>query len=183
MLRPEEITSILRSRIEQYDVETNLAEVGTVLQVGDGIARIHGLENCVALELLELEHGVTGLALNLEEDNVGAALFGEWQHVKEGEPVRRTGRIADVPVGPALLGRVVDPLGNPLDGQGPVESSESRPIEWKAPGVIERQPVKEPLQTGIKAIDSMTNIGRGQRELLIGDRSTGKTAIAIDTIL
>jgi F-type H+/Na+-transporting ATPase subunit alpha len=182
-LRPEEITSILRQRIEQFDVETNLAEVGTVLQVGDGIARIHGLENCVALELLELEHGVTGLALNLEEDNVGTALFGEWQHVKEGEPVRRTGRIAAVPVGPALLGRVVDPLGNPLDGQGPVESSESRPIEWKAPGVIERQPVKEPLQTGIKAIDSMTNIGRGQRELIIGDRSTGKTAIAIDTIL
>jgi F-type H+-transporting ATPase subunit alpha len=182
-LRPEEITSILRERIEQFDVETDLAEVGTVLSVGDGIARVHGLENCLALELLELEHGVTGLALNLEEDNVGIALFGEWDKVKEGEPVRRTGKVASVPVGPALLGRVVDPLGNPLDGLGPIEASETRPAEWKAPGVIQRQPVKEPLQTGIKAIDSMTNVGRGQRELIIGDRSTGKTAIAIDTIL
>jgi len=182
-LRPEEITSILKQRIEEFDVETDLAEVGTVLQVGDGIARIHGLENCVALEMLELEHGVVGLAFNLEEDNVGATLFGEWQEVKEGEPVRRTGRVASVPVGEGLLGRVVDPLGNPLDGQGPLESSETRPLEWKAPGVIERQPVKEPLQTGIKAIDSMTNIGRGQRELIIGDRSTGKTAIVVDTIL
>src|SRR5919206_8847 len=182
-LRPEEITSILRQRIEEFDVETNLAEVGTVLQVGDGIARVHGLENCVALEMLELEHGVVGLAFNLEEDNVGAALFGEWDKVKEGEPVRRTGRVADVPVGPGLLGRVVDPLGNPLDGQGPIESSERRPLEFKAPGVVQRQPVKEPLQTGIKAIDSMTNVGRGQRELIIGDRGTGKTAIAVDTIL
>jgi len=182
-LRPEEITSILRERIEQFDVETNLAEVGTVLQIGDGIARIHGLENCVALEMLELEHGVVGLAFNLEEDNVGAALFGEWEHVREGEPVRRTGQVASVPVGEALLGRVVDPLGNPLDGQGPVETSETRPLEWKAPGVVKRQPVKQPLQTGIKAIDSMIPIGRGQRELIIGDRSTGKTAIAIDTIL
>ena len=182
-LRPEEITSILKERIEQFDVETNLAEVGSVLQVGDGIARIHGLENCVALEMLELEHGVVGLAFNLEEDNVGAALFGEWDLVKEGEPVRRTGNVASVPVGPGLLGRVVDPLGNPLDGLGPIEAAETRPVEWKAPGVIARQPVKEPLQTGIKAIDSMTNVGRGQRELIIGDRSTGKTAIAIDTIL
>ncbi|HZU20608.1 MAG TPA: F0F1 ATP synthase subunit alpha [Gaiellaceae bacterium] len=182
-LRPEEITSILRERIEKFDVESNLAEVGTVLQVGDGIARIHGLENCVALEMLELEHGVVGLAFNLEEDNVGAALFGEWDQVKEGEPARRTGRVASVPVGDALLGRVVDPLGNPLDGQGPIETSETRPLEWKAPGVVQRQPVKQPLQTGIKAIDSMTNVGRGQRELIIGDRSTGKTAIAIDTIL
>jgi F-type H+-transporting ATPase subunit alpha len=182
-LRPEEITSILRQRIEQYDVETDLAEVGTVLQIGDGIARIYGLENCVALELLELEHGVTGLAFNLEEDDVGAALFGEWEQIKEGQPVRRTGRVADVPVGEALLGRVVDPLGNPLDGRGPIETEERRPLEFKAPGVIARQPVKEPLQTGIKSIDSMTNIGRGQRELIIGDRSTGKTAILIDTIL
>src|SRR5438105_8615491 len=182
-LRPEEITSILRQRIEQFDVETNLAEVGTVLQVGDGIARLHGLENCVALEMLELEHGVVGLAFNLEEDNVGAALFGDWDKVKEGEPVRRTGKVASVPVGESLLGRVVDPLGNPLDGQGPIESTETRPVEWKAPGVVQRQPVKEPLQTGIKAIDSMTNVGRGQRELIIGDHSTGKTAIAIDTIL
>ncbi|HVW87887.1 MAG TPA: F0F1 ATP synthase subunit alpha, partial [Gaiellaceae bacterium] len=169
-LRPEEITSILKERIEKFDVETNLAEVGTVLQVGDGIARIHGLENCLALEMLELEHGVTGLAFNLEEDNVGAALFGEWDQVKEGEPVRRTGKVASVPVGEALLGRVVDPLGNPLDGNGPIEASETRPVEFKAPGVIQRQPVKEPLQTGIKAIDSMTNVGRGQRELIIGDR-------------
>ncbi|HEY8315425.1 MAG TPA: F0F1 ATP synthase subunit alpha [Gaiellaceae bacterium] len=182
-LRPEEITSILRERIEQYDVETDLAEVGTVLSIGDGIARIYGLENAVAMEMLELEHGVVGLAFNLEEDDVGAALFGEWQKVNEGEPVRRTGSVASVPVGEALLGRVVDPLGNPLDGRGPIETDERRPLEFKAPGVIQRQPVKEPLQTGIKSIDSMTNIGRGQRELIIGDRSTGKTAILIDTIL
>src|SRR5215467_10476319 len=182
-LRPEEITAILRQRIEEFDVETNLAEVGTVLQLGDGIARVHGLENCVALELLDLDHGVVGLAFNLEEDNVGVALFGEWDKIKEGDPVRRTGRVADVPVGPGLLGRVVDPLGNPLDGQGPIETDERRPLEFKAPGVISRQPVKEPLQTGIKAIDSMTPIGRGQRELIIGDRSTGKTALAVDTII
>jgi F-type H+/Na+-transporting ATPase subunit alpha len=182
-LRPEEITSILKERIEHYDVETDLAEVGTVLQVGDGIARIYGLENAVAQEMLELEHDVVGLAFNLEEDDVGAALFGEWQHVKEGEPVKRTGRVASVPVGEALLGRVVDPLGNPLDGGGPIETDETRPLEFKAPGVVSRQPVKEPLQTGIKAIDSMTNVGRGQRELIIGDRQTGKTAILIDTIL
>ena len=182
-LRPEEITSILRQRIEQYDVETDLAEVGTVLQLGDGIARIYGLENAVAMEMLELEHGVVGLAFNLEEDDVGAALFGEWELVSEGEPVRRTGHVASVPVGEGLLGRVVDPLGNPLDGRGPIESDERRPLEFKAPGVVARQPVKEPLATGIKAIDSMTNIGRGQRELIIGDRSTGKTAILVDTIL
>jgi len=182
-LRPEEITSILKDRIERYDVETDLAEVGTVLQIGDGIARVYGLENCVAMEMLELEHGVVGLAFNLEEDDVGAALFGEWQHVKEGEPVRRTGKVASVPVGEGLLGRVVDPLGNPLDGQGPIESNETRQLEFKAPGVVARQPVKEPLQTGIKAIDSMTNVGRGQRELIIGDRQTGKTAILVDTIL
>jgi F-type H+-transporting ATPase subunit alpha len=182
-LRPEEITAILKDRIKEFDVETDLSEVGTVLQVGDGIARIHGLENCVALERLELEHGVVGIAFNLEEDNVGAALFGEWEHVKEGEPVRRTGEVMSVPVGDALLGRVVDPLGTPLDGLGPIETSERRPLEFKAPGVISRQGVKEPLQTGLKAIDSMIPIGRGQRELIIGDRSTGKTAIAIDTIL
>jgi F-type H+-transporting ATPase subunit alpha len=182
-LRPEEITSILKDRIQQFDVETDLSEVGSVLQVGDGIARIHGLENCVALERLEFEHGVTGIAFNLEEDNVGAALFGEWHHVKEGEPVRRTGEVMSVPVGPGLLGRVVDPLGNPLDGLGPIEAAERRPLEFKAPGVIQRQPVKEPMYTGLKAIDSMTAIGRGQRELIIGDRSTGKTAVVIDTIL
>ena len=182
-LRPEEITSILKERIEQYDVETDLAEVGGVLQVGDGIARIHGLENAVALELLELEHGVSGIALNLEEDNVGAALFGDWELVKEGEPVRRTGQVASVPVGDALIGRIVDPLGNPLDGGAPIETTERRPLEFKAPGVVDRQPVHEPLQTGLKAIDSMVPIGRGQRELIIGDRSTGKTAILVDTIL
>jgi F-type H+/Na+-transporting ATPase subunit alpha len=182
-LRPEEITSILKDRIKEFDVETDLSEVGTVLQVGDGIARIHGLENCVALERLELEHGVVGIAFNLEEDNVGTALFGDWEKVKEGEPVRRTGEVMSVPVGDGLLGRVVDPLGNPLDGLGDIESSARRPLEFKAPGVVSRQPVKEPLQTGLKAIDSMIPIGRGQRELIIGDRSTGKTAIAIDTIL
>ncbi|HEY7706029.1 MAG TPA: F0F1 ATP synthase subunit alpha [Gaiellaceae bacterium] len=182
-LRPEEITSILKERIEQYDVETDLAEVGQVLQVGDGIARIHGLENAVALELLELEHGVTGIGLNLEEDNVGAALFGDWELVKEGEPVRRTGQVASVPVGDDLIGRIVDPLGNPIDGGPPIETTERRPLEFKAPGVVDRQPVHEPLQTGLKAIDSMVPIGRGQRELIIGDRSTGKTAILVDTIL
>ena len=182
-LRPEEITSILKQRIEAYDVATDLSEVGTVLQVGDGIARVHGLENCVSLERLEFEHGVVGLAFNLEEDNVGVALFGEWHKVKEGQPVRRTGSVMSVPVGEALLGRVVDPLGDPLDGQGPIATSERRPLEFKAPGVIHRQPVKEPLMTGIKAIDSMTNVGRGQRELIIGDRGTGKTAVAIDAII
>jgi F-type H+/Na+-transporting ATPase subunit alpha len=182
-LRPEEITSILKQRIEQYDVETDLAEVGSVLEVGDGIARVYGLENAVSLELLEFEHGVTGLALNLEEDNVGTALFGEWEHVKEGEVVKRTGRVTSVPVGDALIGRIVNPLGQPVDGQGPVETTETRPMEFKAPGVVDRQPVKEPLQTGIKAIDAMIPIGRGQRELIIGDRGTGKTAIAVDTII
>ncbi|MEX1357058.1 MAG: F0F1 ATP synthase subunit alpha [Gaiellaceae bacterium] len=182
-LRPEEITSILRRRIEQFDVETDLAEVGTVLQIGDGIARVHGLESAIALELLEFEHGVTGIALNLEEDNVGAALFGDWEQVGEGEPVRRTGAIASVAVGEELLGRVVDPLGNPLDGGPPIKTTERRPLEFKAPGVVDRQPVKEPVQTGIKAIDSMIPIGRGQRELIIGDRQTGKTALVVDTIL
>jgi F-type H+-transporting ATPase subunit alpha len=182
-IRPEEITSILKQRIEEYDVETDLAEVGTVLQVGDGLARVYGLENCMAMEMLELEHGVTGIAFNLEEDNVGSPLFGEWEHVAEGEPVKRTGRVASVPVGDELVGRIVNPLGQPLDGGGPIAASEARPLEFKAPGVVQRQPVKEPLQTGIKAIDSMIPIGRGQRELIIGDRSTGKTAILVDTIL
>jgi F-type H+-transporting ATPase subunit alpha len=182
-IRPEEITSILRKQIEQYDVQTDLAEVGTVLQIGDGIARIYGLESAVAMEMLELEHGVTGLAFNLEEDNVGCALFGDWELIKEGDSAKRTGRVASVPVGEGLIGRIVDPLGNPIDGGPPIEASERRPMEFKAPGVIERQPVKEPLQTGIKAIDAMTNVGRGQRELIIGDRSTGKTTILVDTIL
>ena len=182
-LRPEEITSILKQRIEQYDVETDLSEVGTVLQVGDGIARVYGLENCVALERLEFENGVVGIAFNLEEDNVGVALFGAWQQVKEGQPVRRTGEVMSVPVGDAFLGRVVDPLGNPLDGQGPIAASGVRPLEFKAPGVIQRKPVAEPLQTGLKSIDSMIPIGRGQRELIIGDRGTGKTAVGVDTII
>src|SRR5262249_39236612 len=175
-LRPEEITSILKARIEQYEVETDLAEVGTVLQVGDGIARVYGLESSVAMEMLEFDHGVTGIAFNLEEDNVGSALFGEWELVKEGESVRRTSRVASVPVGDELVGRIVNPLGQPIDGGPPLEGTERRPLEFKAPGVVDRQPVKEPVQTGIKAIDSMIPIGRGQRELIIGDRSVGKTA-------
>jgi len=182
-LRPEEITSILKQRIEEYDVDTELAEVGTVLQVGDGLARVYGLESCMAMEMLELEHGVTGIAFNLEEGNVGVPLFGEWEHVREGESVKRTGKVVNVPVGDALVGRIVNPLGEPLDGAGPIDSSETHPLEFKAPGVVNRQPVKEPLQTGIKAIDSMIPIGRGQRELVIGDRSTGKTAILVDAIL
>jgi F-type H+/Na+-transporting ATPase subunit alpha len=182
-LRPEEITAILKERIKEFEVETDLAEVGTVLQIGDGISRVYGLESAASMEMLEFEHGVTGIALNLEEDNVGAALFGNWEEVKEGEPVRRTGRVASVPVGEDLIGRIVDPLGNPLDGGPPLKAGETRPLEFKAPGVISRQPVKEPLQTGLKAIDSMIPIGRGQRELIIGDRTTGKTAICVDTIL
>jgi F-type H+/Na+-transporting ATPase subunit alpha len=182
-LRPEEITSILRQRIKEFDVETDLAEVGTVLEVGDGIARVYGLESCIAGEMLDLGAAVTGVALNLEEDNVGVALFGEWQTVSEGDPVKRTGQVISVPVGEELIGRIVNPLGQPIDGGPPIKADETRPLEFKAPGVVERQPVKEPLQTGIKAIDSMIPIGRGQRELIIGDRQTGKTAILVDTIL
>ncbi len=182
-LRPEEITAVLKSQIRDYEAEVDVQEVGTVLQVGDGIARIHGLENAVASEMLELPHGVMGLVLNLEEDNVGAVLLGEDTLIKEGDLVKRTGRILQVPVGDAMVGRVVDPLGNPLDDKGPIEASDYRPVEFKAPGVIRRQPVKEPLQTGIKAVDSLIPIGRGQRELIIGDRGTGKTAIAVDTII
>jgi F-type H+-transporting ATPase subunit alpha len=182
-LRPEEITSILKQRIAEADVETDLAEVGTVLEIGDGIARVYGLENCVAGEMLDLGADVTGVALNLEEDNVGVALFGEWENVGEGDPVKRTGAVISVPVGEELVGRIVNPLGIAVDGGEPIKASEHRPLEFKAPGVVKRQPVKEPLQTGIKAIDSMIPIGRGQRELVIGDRSTGKTAILVDTIL
>jgi F-type H+/Na+-transporting ATPase subunit alpha len=182
-LRPEEITSILKQRIKEFDVETDLAEVGTVLQVGDGIARVYGLESCIAGEMLDLGADVTGVALNLEEDNVGVALFGDWQQVSEGDPVKRTGKVISVPVGKELVGRIVNPLGVPLDGGAPISADETRPLEFKAPGVVQRQPVKEPLQTGIKAIDSMIPIGRGQRELIIGDRQTGKTAILVDTIL
>jgi F-type H+/Na+-transporting ATPase subunit alpha len=182
-LRPEEITTILKQRIEDFAVETDLAEVGTVLQVGDGIGRVYGLESAVAMEMLEFDHGVTGIAFNLEEDNVGSALFGEWELIKEGQTVRRTGRIASVPVGEELIGRIVNPLGQPVDGGQPITAAETRPLEFKAPGVVDRQPVKEPVQTGIKAIDSMIPIGRGQRELIIGDRSIGKTALLVDTML
>jgi F-type H+-transporting ATPase subunit alpha len=182
-LRPDEIASILKSEIERYEVDVDIEEVGTVIQIGDGIARIYGLQSCVALEKLELDHGVTGLALNLEEDNVAAVLFGEWEKISEGDTVRRTGKVMSVPVGDALVGRVVDPLGIAIDGGPPIETTETRSLEFKAPGVVDRQPVKEPLQTGIKAIDAMIPIGRGQRELIIGDRGTGKTAICVDTIL
>jgi len=182
-LRPEEIASVLKSQIENYQAEVEVDEVGTVLEVGDGIARIYGLRNCIAMEMLELPHGVTGLALNLEEENVGAVLLGEDTLIKEGDLVKRTGRVLQVPVGEAMVGRVVDPLGQPLDDKGPIETTDFRPVEFKAPGVVERQPVKEPLQTGIKAIDSMIPIGRGQRELIIGDRQTGKTSIIVDTII
>jgi F-type H+/Na+-transporting ATPase subunit alpha len=183
-IKPDEITSILKSRIEGLDAgSAELTEVGTVLSVGDGIARVHGLENAMSFEMLELPHDVTGLALNLESDNVGVVLFGAWEHIVEGDTVKRTGSLLEVPVGEALLGRIVDPLGNPLDGKGAIETSEKRPAEFKAPGVVQRQPVKEPMQTGLKAIDAMIPIGRGQRELIIGDRQVGKTAIAIDTII
>jgi F-type H+-transporting ATPase subunit alpha len=183
-IKPDEITSILKSRIEGLDAgQAELTEVGTVLSVADGIARVHGLENAMSFEMLELPHDVTGLALNLESDNVGVVLFGEWDKIVEGDTVKRTGHLLDIPVGEGLLGRIVDPLGNPLDGKGPIESTETRPAEFKAPGVVQRQGVHEPLQTGIKAIDSMIPIGRGQRELIIGDRQTGKTTIAIDTII
>src|SRR6201991_1061969 len=183
-IKPDEITSILKSRIEGLDTGgADLTEVGTVLSVADGIARIHGLENCMSFEMLELPHDVTALALNLESDNVGVVLFGEWEHISEGDTVKRTGRLLDIPVGEGLLGRVVDPLGNPLDGKGEIESTETRPAEHKAPGVVQRQPVTEPMLTGLKAIDPMIPIGRGQRELIIGDRQTGKTSIGIDTII
>jgi F-type H+-transporting ATPase subunit alpha len=183
-IKPDEIASILRERIEGMDVESaDLSEVGTVLEIGDGIARIHGVDNCMSLEMLELPHDVVGLALNLEEDNVGAVLFGEWDKVSEGDTVKRTGKLLEIPVGEQLLGRLVDPLGRPLDDKGELNTIETRPAEFKAPGVVHRQPVEEPMQTGLKAIDSMIPIGRGQRELIIGDRQTGKTAIAIDTII
>ena len=183
-IKPDEITSILKSRIEGLDEDSaELTEVGTVLSVGDGIARVHGLENAMSFEMLELPHGVTGLALNLESDNVGVVLFGDWQKIVEGDTVKRTGSLLEIPVGDELLGRIVDPLGNALDGKGDINASDKRPAEFKAPGVVERQPVVEPMQTGIKAIDAMIPIGRGQRELIIGDRQTGKTTIAVDTII
>ena len=182
-IKPGEITDILKREIKDYDREIDVAETGTVLSIGDGIARVYGLDRVMAGELVEFPGGVNGLVLNLEEDNVGIATMGEAFHVREGDVVRRTGRIIEVPVGEALVGRVVDALANPIDGKGPVETEETRRVELKAPGIVTRRSVHEPLQTGIKAIDAMTPIGRGQRELIIGDRQTGKTAIAIDTII
>lgn len=182
-VKPDEISSILKKQLTGFEKETDIYDVGTVLQVGDGIARVYGLSNVMAGELVEFPHQVMGLVLNLEEDNVGCILFGEDFLIKEGDTVRRTKRILQVPVGKELLGRVVNPLGDPKDGKGTIKTDKFNPVERKAPGVLYRQPVKEPLQTGIKAIDSMIPIGRGQRELIIGDRQTGKTAIAIDTII
>ncbi len=182
-IRPEEISSILKQQIENYKADIDVAQVGTVITVGDGICRIYGLNNAMAGELLEFENGVMGLAMNLEEDNIGCVILGHFTDIHEGDTVKRTGRIMEVPVGEALIGRVVDPLGNPLDGKGPIETTKFRPVENKAPGVISRKHVSEPMQTGLKSIDAMVPIGRGQRELIIGDRQTGKTAVAIDTIL
>lgn len=182
-IKANEINEIIRSQIENFDASMTVDEVGTVIKVGDGIAEIHGLEKVMAGELLEFPHDVRGLALNLEEDKVGAVLFGDFQKIKEGDEAKRTGRIMSVPVGDAMIGRVVDALGNPIDGKGEIITNEFNPIEKIAPGIIDRQPVGEPLQTGLKAIDAMVPIGRGQRELIIGDRQTGKTAVAIDTII
>jgi F-type H+-transporting ATPase subunit alpha len=182
-IRADEIARVLREEIENYDQAVNVSETGSVISVGDGIARIHGLELVMSGELIEFAGGVTGLALNLEEDQVGAVLMGDYQHIGEGDEVRRTGRIMSVPVGDAMIGRVVDAIGAPIDGKGPITTPEFNPVERLAPGVIARSPVKEPMQTGVKAIDGMIPIGRGQRELIIGDRQTGKTAIALDTII
>jgi F-type H+/Na+-transporting ATPase subunit alpha len=182
-IKAEEISKIIRDQIGSYAVDVDVAEVGSIISLGDGIARIHGIENAMAGEMLEFPHGVMGIALNLEEESVGAVLLGEFTEIKEGDTVKRTGRIISVPVGEEMLGRVVNALGQPIDGKGPISSKQFSPIERLAPGVVDRQPVKEPLQTGLKAIDAMVPIGRGQRELIIGDRQTGKTAVAIDTIL
>jgi F-type H+-transporting ATPase subunit alpha len=182
-IRPEEISSLIKERIANFTSEIEVVDVGTVIQIGDGIARVHGLEKAMAGELLEFQNGVMGMVLNLEEDNVGVVILGPFRDIKEGDTVKRTGRIMEVPVGEALLGRVVNPLGQPLDGLGPINTTEFRPVESPAPGVMARKSVHEPLQTGIKAIDAMIPIGRGQRELIIGDRQTGKTAVALDTII
>src|SRR5450432_3080815 len=182
-IRADEISKILRQEIENYERAIDVSETGSVISVGDGIARIHGLEKVMSGELIEFPHNVAGIAMNLEEDQVGAVLLGDFAEIKEGDEVRRTSRIMSVPVGEALIGRVVDALGVPIDGKGPVQSTQFNSIERLAPGVVARQPVKEPMQTGIKAVDGMIPIGRGQRELIIGDRQTGKTAIAIDTII
>ncbi|MEE2765205.1 MAG: F0F1 ATP synthase subunit alpha [Candidatus Neomarinimicrobiota bacterium] len=182
-IQTDQITQLLREQIEKFDVSVDVAEVGEVIQVGDGVARVTGLENVMSSELVELPNGVFGMALNLEEDNVGLVLFGESSLVKEGDLAKRTERIVEIPVGEAMLGRIVNPLGQPVDGKGEIKTDQSLPVERKALGVLQRQPVKEPLQTGLKSIDSMTPIGRGQRELIIGDRQTGKTAIAVDTMI
>ncbi len=182
-IKAEEISKIIREQIGSYAVDVDVAEVGSIISIGDGIARVHGVENAMAGEMLEFPHGVYGIALNLEEESVGAVLLGEFKEIKEGDPVKRTGRIISVPVGDELLGRVVNAVGQPIDGKGPIVTKQFAPIERLAPGVVDRQSVKEPLQTGLKAIDAMVPIGRGQRELIIGDRQTGKTAVAIDTIL
>ncbi len=182
-IRAEEISSILKEQIQNYEARVQVSETGTVLSVGDGIARLYGLQNAMAGELLEFPGNLMGMVLNLEEDNVGAALFGDDREIKEGDVVKRTGKIVSIPVGPALMGRVVDPLGNPIDGKGPIESDQFLPVEIKAPGIVKRKSVHEPMQTGLKAIDAMIPIGRGQRELIIGDRQTGKTAVAVDTII
>ncbi len=182
-IKAEEISKIIRDQIGNYAVDVDVAEVGTIVSIGDGIARVHGVERTMAGEMLEFPHGVFGIALNLEEDSVGAVLLGEYTEIKEGDTVKRTGRIISVPVGEELVGRVVNALGQPIDGKGPIVSKQFREIERLAPGVVDRSPVKEPLQTGLKAIDAMVPIGRGQRELIIGDRQTGKTAVAVDTII
>jgi F-type H+-transporting ATPase subunit alpha len=182
-IRPEEISTLIKQQIEQYQSDIQVVDVGTVIQVGDGIARVHGLEKCMAGELLEFSNGVVGMALNLEEDNVGVVIMGPFTGIREGDQVKRTGRIMEVPVGDELLGRVVNALGHPVDGNGPINTTQFRPVESPAPGVMARKSVHEPMQTGIKAIDAMIPIGRGQRELIIGDRQTGKTQIAIDTIV
>ena len=182
-LRPEEISAVIKEQIKNYKNQLEISDFGTVIQVGDGIARVYGLENCMSGELLEFPGNTYGMAMNLEEDNVGVVIMGSEREIKEGDIVKPTGKVAEVPVGDAMMGRVVNALGQPIDGKGPIVSSESRPIEYPAPGVLQRKSVNQPLQTGIKAIDSMIPIGRGQRELIIGDRQTGKTAIAIDTIL
>src|SRR5665213_1427235 len=182
-IQADEIARLLRGEIEHYDQAVSVSETGSVISVGDGIARVYGLENVMSGEMVEFPHVVTGIALNLREDQVGTVLLGEYQEIKEGDEVRRTGKIMSVPVGEALVGRVVDGLGRPIDGKGPIATSETRPVEAIAPGVVDRRSVKEPLQTGVKAIDSMIPIGRGQRELIIGDRQTGKTAVALDTII
>ena len=182
-LRPEEISAIIKEQIKNYKNEIEISDFGTVLQVGDGIARVYGLENCMAGELLEFPGEVFGMALNLEEDNVGVVILGSDTEIKEGDIVKPTGRVVEVPVGSELIGRVVNALGQPIDGKGPTKATVMRPVEFPAPGVLQRKSVTKPLQTGIKAIDSMIPIGKGQRELIIGDRQTGKTAIAIDTII